>query len=229
MRILIIDDNVEACDTMSVFLNAEGFQVSVAHTGADGLQTMRRVKPDLVILDILLPGMDGREVGQRIRSASDVPILMMSAFAQQAEDVVQGLALGGDDYIFKPIDFDILKARVLALLRRSTGLNGHSRRRAYVDSYLVVDLDNEQVSVQGQHVSLSPLEYHLLEVLVINAGQAVPALEIIEELWPGADGDEHAGSLHTYVSRLRKIVEPNPQNPQYIVTEHGFGYRFIPQ
>ena len=229
MRVLIIDDEEDSQKLLTAFFQSEGFAVALARTSKEGLYNLKSFDPDLVVLDVRLPEMSGEEVCQRIRATSDVPIMMISAYARDNDDIIRGLNSGADDYLPKPLDYDLLKARVDALLRRSTKLEWRDDHPAYVDTHLVIDLNREQVRVGGQPTKLSPLEFRLLVLLVRNISQAVPSLEIVERLWPTAPPDEYIGYVHTYVKRLRDIIEPNPKKPVYIITEHGLGYRFVPQ
>lgn len=229
MRIILIDDDTDTHDFLVPYLEAEGFNVHSAYTGYTGLQLVKRNDPDLVILDVRLPQTDGWVICQRIRSFSSVPILMISAIAQRDEDIVYGLNIGADDYLTKPIRPRVLGARVSALLRRNSYVNRRNHRHAYIDYHLMIDLDRQQLRVQGERLSLSALEYRLLELLVRNADYPVPTLEIIEELWSETVGDDYARYVRIYIKRLREMIEPDPRNPRYIVTEHGFGYSFSPQ
>src|SRR5574341_331580 len=229
MRILIIDDDSEGTEYVSTFLRLEGFTVHTATYGDDGLKLFRSLAPDLVILDILLPDIDGHALCRQIRSITDVPILIFSGYAVDVQDQIRGLDCGADDYLTKPVDFDLLKAHITALLRRSTQVNGCPNPQNYADGYLAVDIDNQQVRINGQHISLSGLDYQLLELLVCNADQTVPTLEIVESLWPGQIHDDDTAELRTYIKRLREKIEPDPTHPRYIVNEHGLGYRFVRQ
>lgn len=229
MKVLIIDDEEDSLYLLASFFESEGYEVQEASTSREGLKMLQQSEPDLVILDVRLPHLSGREVCQLIRTFSDVPIVMVSAYDRSNEDIIRGLNVGADDYLPKPIDFDLLKARVTSLLRRSTRTTWRESRPAYIDPFLIVDLYRQQVQIEGQPVSLSPLEYRLLALLVRNANQTVPSLEIVETLWPRADPDEYTGYVHTYVKRLRKIIEPDQQNPRYIITDHGLGYHFESQ
>jgi DNA-binding response OmpR family regulator len=229
MRIVLVDDDADTHEVLTTYLESEGFDVLSAYTGPEGIYLVREHDPDLVILDIELPYMDGWDVCQRIRSFSGVPILMITAVAREDTDIVRGLDIGADDYLLKPIRLEVLKARVRALLRRSTNFDRLDKRRSYVDTRLVVDLDREQVQVEGQRISLSFLEYRLLRILVINIDRAVPMLEIVGELWSENVDDGYARYVRIYIQRLRSLIEPDPHNPRYIVTEHGFGYRFSSQ
>ncbi len=229
MRILIIDDDPDTCHLLDTVLGADGYEVRATHTSEEGVQLLHRVPPDLVFLDIMLPDIDGWESCRLIRTFSDVPILMISAFARTADDMVRGLECGADDYLPKPLDFNLLRAKVRALLRRSTQTEWRGEHPAYVDPHLTVDLHRQQLYVQGNPVHLSPLEWQLLELLVLNINQTVPTLELAQELWPGLADESAMGYVRTYVKRLRSVIEPNPQDPSYIQCDYGLGYYFESQ
>ena len=219
MDIVVIDDDPDTQDILSLYLKSEGFHLFPALTGLEGLQLVKQHDPDLVILDVLLPQMDGWETCKNLRSFSSVPILMISAAHKDDEDVVRGLNAGADDYISKPIKPSLLKARVNALLRRSNHVEPTPGRSVYIDTHLRVDTHRQQVFVQGNRLSLSSLEYRLLEILVVNAPTAIPMVEIVEELWSEEVDNSYAQYVRIYIGRLRKHIEPNPQKPRYIITE----------
>lgn len=229
MHILIIDDDEDLHFFLTVYLESEGFTVYSAHIGGRGIRIVERRDLDLVILDILLPDMKGWEVCRQIRTLSSAPVIMVSAIAQENKDIVHGLTVGADDYITKPLHLEVLLARIQALLRRSTNLNWYQSRPSYTDHHLVVELYHRQVQVNGQSILLPPLEPQLLEILVRNINQTVTTLEIVEELWSGADTDNLIDHVYVYIGRLRKKIEPNPHDPCYIVTEYGVGYCFRSQ
>lgn len=229
MNILIIDDDLAGVEYLSTFLHLEGFTVLTAAAGSDGLELIQRQTPDVMILDVLLPGEDGWDICRQIRCLSDVPILMLTCYATETRHQIQGLGCGADDYMLKPVDFDLLKARIEALLRRTTASKGYVTPIGYSDDYLTVDVVNRQVRIKGEHISLSYLEYLLLEMLVRNSDQTVSGSKIIERLWPGQIYLNGQASLRTYIKRLRQLIEPDPKKPRYIVNEHGLGYRFVTQ
>ena len=229
MDIILIDDEPDTHQVLGLYLESHGFKVHSAYSGADGLTLMNQHHPDLVILDVLLPQLPGWEVCERIRAFSDVPIMMISALADQEEDVIHGLDVGADDYLSKPLRLGVLRARINALLRRSALPPRRQRRRSYVDAHLMINLDREEVYVCGERVQPSALEYRLLSALVESAGYAVPTAELVEELWSETMYEDYARYVRIYVGRLREIIEPDPRNPRYIVTEYGFGYRFVPR
>lgn len=227
MNILIIDDDSEGVEYLSTFLRLEGFTVQSTPYGIEGLKLIQTLPPDLIILDILLGELDGRQLCCQIRRFSEVPIMMLTAYGTDAKDEIQALGYGADDYLLKPIDFELLKARITTVLRRTTKATGFCSLVKYSDGYLTVDMNTQQVWVNNQYVCLSYLEYMLLEILIHHANQTLPALEIIEQLWPGQIHQDNTAGLRTYIKRLRKLIEPDPSKPQYIVNEYGLGYRFI--
>ncbi len=227
--ILIIDDDPDTHDFLTPCLEAEGFDVHSAHSGTAGLEMLHQHDLDLVLVDIRLPQIDGWEVCRRIRAFSSIPMVIISAVAQDDDDVVRGLSIGADDYLTKPLRPNVLTARVRALLRRSADVRWRDERKVYVDPHLTVDLHRSQVHVEGQRAALTRLEYLLLETLVVHAGQIVPLLDIVEELWSDEIDIEYARYVRIYIKRLRSIIEPNPSDPKYIITHRGLGYSFQPQ
>ncbi len=229
MRVAIIEDDPDTQEYITIFLESEGYEVFASVTGAEGIEQIKRHDPDVVMLDIQLPGMNGWDVCQQIRSFTNVPILIISSVAQEEEDIIRGLGLGADDYLLKPIRPTILKARLTALLRRSVDVSWRKGRVAYVDERLTIDLHREEVVVDGQRVTLSFLDYQLLSLLARNINHVVSSLDIIETLWSETGQEDYAQYVRIYIGRLRKIIEPDPSNPRYILTERGIGYRFVSQ
>ncbi len=228
MRIVLIDDDSDTHEFLIPFLKAHGFDTYSAYSGGEGLDLIRRYDPDLIILDIQLPEIDGWEICQRIRYQSNLPILMISAVAQEDEDVIRGLSLGADDYLLKPLRLNVFEARLKALLRRSMETTWRNDRQAYIDDHLMISLHRKQVSVNGRPVSLSSLEYLVLAMLVRNKGFVVSTLDLVDELWAESVNDDYARYIRVYIKRLRDIIEPDPQNPEYLINEHGVGYKFVP-
>lgn len=229
MHIVIIDDDEDTQEILKLYLEPAGFQIHSAFKGIDGIRLTQLLEPDGVIVDIQLPDMPGWGICRDIRRFSNVPILIISAVAQDDTDIIRGLNLGADDYLLKPFKPQVLKARLEAVLRRSSETAWRSGRYMYIDPYLKVDLYREEVFAGGARVLMSYLEYRLLELLVIHAGQPVPMLEIIESLWGGQAGEEYAQCVRIYIGRLRKHINPPDESHQYIITEHGFGYCFDPR
>ncbi|NJN95055.1 MAG: response regulator transcription factor [Anaerolineales bacterium] len=230
--LLLIEDDVTLCEALRFMLTKKGFQVEVANNAITGLQKAYAVKPDAIILDIMLPDMDGWQTCARFREMSDVPIIMLTALGSE-ENVVKGLNLGADDYIIKPVTAEELSARVRALLRRvtrsngpgSNGPTGNSRGPIFTYENLVIDFDKHEVTVDTKRVDLSPTEFRLLSVLVRHKGRMLPHEFLLTEVW----GPEYVGEidyLRLYISYLRRKVEKDPSKPSLIHNEWGVGYRF---
>lgn len=227
MKILIVDDEQNIREQLSKRLRREGFTVFTSANGLEGLRQFHIERPDLVVLDIVMPEMDGLTVCQRIREVAETPIMMLSANAITEEDVVRGLTAGADEYLEKPVGMDAFVARVRALLRRAAMVSPEDEK-SYADGHLMIDLKRRQVFVRGVKEHLTPTEFKLLAVLLENAGRVVSQRELLEQVW----GQEYAEDLYyprVYISQLRRKIEPDPANPTYILTEHRVGYRFEKQ
>ncbi len=223
-KLLIIDDDEQLVEAMCLYLTKAGYEVSTASNGRDGLQTMYLDRPDLIVLDIMMPEMDGWEVCGRVRDVSNVPVIMLTARGQEA-DRVKGLKIGADDYVIKPFSLKELDARIQAVLRRAAWPPPTESPVTYSDDYLTVNLAERRVVVQGEPLALTPTEYRLLAYLVQNAGLVLTYRQLLERVW----GWEYVGDVdyvRVYIWRLRKKIERNPGEPKYIRTEHGVGYRF---
>jgi two-component system KDP operon response regulator KdpE len=225
--LLLIDDDVSLCETVRLMLAKRGYRVEIAHNAILGLQKAYAVKPDIVILDVMLPDMDGWQTCRRLREMSDVPIIMLSALGAK-EDIIRGLNLGADDYIVKPVTTGELIARIRASLRRTSRSSvGASNGRQPVFSYenLVIDLDKHKVTLDDKRVYLSPTEFRLLSVLSRYKGRVLRHEFLLNEVW----GPEYVGEvnyLRIYISYLRRKVEKDPSKPRLIHNEWGVGYRF---
>jgi DNA-binding response OmpR family regulator len=225
-KLLLVDDDVSLCETLRLMFTKQNFQVEVAHNGIAGLQKAYSLKPDVVILDIMMPELDGWQTCLRMREMSDVPILMLTAL-DSAENVIQGLNMGADDYVVKPVAFEELAARIRALLRRGYGssLNGSNRREPILTyDNLVIDFAKHEVTLDGEQVNLSPTEYRLLSVLMRHQGRVLPHEFLLTEVW-GPDYVDELDYLRLYVNYLRRKVEKNPKKPSLIHSEWGVGYR----
>lgn len=223
-KILVIDDDYHICHIIETALRQEGAEVLLAQCGRDGLEIFHQEKLDLIILDILMPEMDGWEVGRRIRAESDVPIIMLTALRDE-DDIVRGLDFGAIDYVTKPFSIKVLLARVRAALRQASLTAEAPATMIYRDDYLEIDLDKRRITVEGEPVKLSATEYNLLSYLLQNKGKVLTFDEILSDVW----GEEHRGSadyVRVYIWHLRKKLEKNHKVPQYIHTEYGVGYRF---
>ncbi len=226
-KVLIVDDEAAIRDALGRKLRREGFGVTLAANGLEGLRAFHAERPDLVILDIIMPEMSGLTVCQRIREVAETPIMMLSAQAVTEEDIIEGLSAGADEYLVKPIRLNEFVARVQALLRRSQ-MTSPEAETGYNDGYLSIDLQRRHVHVSGQKIHLTPTEFKLLVVLLENAGRVVPQRELLEQVW----GPEYIDDVYyprVYISQLRRKIERDPANPIYILTEHRVGYRFEKQ
>jgi two-component system KDP operon response regulator KdpE len=223
-RILVVDDEPETLKYVSVNLRARGYDVRTAEDGRSALVEFESSIVDLVILDIMMPGIDGFQVCQTVRRSSEVPIIMLSARGQE-KDIVRALDLGADDYLTKPFGVEELLARVRAAMRRSpkTGMTSHP---PLVMEGLEIDFDARRVLVKGLEVKLTPTEYDLLAHLGINAGRVLTHRSLLQAVWGPEYGDE-TEYLWAYIRRLRRKIEPDPGNPRYIHTLPGVGYSFV--
>ena len=227
IKVLIVEDDAEMLRLLELDLKRHNYEVHTATDGLEGLRMFHELRPDLVVLDVALPGMDGMTVCQRIRELSSVPILIMTAHAVTEEEMAEGLNLGADEYMIKPLRNLELHARINALLRRAQ-LSGERNNLSsrYADDYLVVDLDARRVLVDGQEVRLTPTEFKLLATFIRNKGKVLTFQQLLEQVW----GYEYSTEHHyprIYVSHLRRKIEPDPKNPTYIQNEYGVGYRFV--
>ncbi len=221
-KILVIDDDRTLLGLLRQSLEKAGYRFIGVTNGIDGLQSVYKDQPDLVILDVMLPRMDGWETCLRIREVSQVPIIMLTAKEEEA-DKVKGFESGADDYVTKPFSFAELTARVGAVLHRSRRGKPAEVPRVYIFDELVVDVDHKEVSARGQPVDLTPTEFELLVCLAENAGRTVTHEQLLARVW----GDEYVdtGYVKRYIWHLRRKIERDPSNPEYIITERGFGYR----
>lgn len=223
-KILIIDDEEATVQLMSILLEKRNFETIKAYRAEEGLRKAYRHQPDLVLLDIMMPDMDGWEVCKRLREMSDVPIIFLTA-RSDVKDVVKGLEMGADDYVVKPYDNDELIARVRAHLRRSPRPN-LSEELVFNDGDFRINFMNREVWVRNDLKHLTPKEFNLLAVLIRNAGRVVSRNELVTQAW-GAEYNDAIDSLKLYIHYLRQKLETNPQQPEYIVTSRGVGYRFV--
>jgi two-component system, OmpR family, KDP operon response regulator KdpE len=223
-KILVIDDEETTVQLISMLLERRGFEVVKAFSAEDGLRKAYRHQPDLVLLDVMMPDMDGFEVCRRLRDMSDMPIIFLTA-RDETQDVVRGLEIGADDYVPKPYDNDELIARVRAHLRRAPKQN-ISEELSFNGGEFRINFMNREVRVRNDLKHLTPKEFSLLGVLVRNAGRVVPRQELVTEAWGEEYGDA-IDSLKLYVHYLRQKVEVDPERPDYILTSRGVGYRFV--
>ncbi|MEP6462821.1 MAG: response regulator transcription factor [Frankiaceae bacterium] len=224
-RVLVIEDEETFSETLQYMLSREGFDVSVAATGPAGLEEFERSGADLVLLDVMLPGLPGTEVCRQLRNRSDVPVIMLTAKDSEVDKVV-GLELGADDYVTKPFSGRELVARIRAVLRRRTD-NAELLPAAIEAGPVRIDIDRHVVTVSGKNITLPLKEFELLELLVRNAGRVLTRSQIIDRVW-GSDYVGDTKTLDVHVKRLRGKVEPDPTIPQHLVTIRGLGYKFEP-
>jgi DNA-binding response OmpR family regulator len=222
-KLVLIDDDVSLCETLRFMLTKEDYQVEVAHDGVSGLQIVYALDPDAVILDIMMPKMDGWQTCRRLREMSDVPILMLTA-VDAGEQLVEGLNMGADDYVVKPVSFDILIARIRALLRRGSRSGGNGRASILTYEDLMIDMDKREVTLDNKRVDLSPTEFRLLAVLLRHKGRVLPHEYLLTEVW-GPEYVSEIDYLRLYIRYLRRKVEKNPAKPSLIFSEWGVGYR----
>lgn len=220
-RILAVDDDPAIRYLMSSYLKDKGYEPIVAGDGKEALRLLNENDPELVILDVKMPGIDGFEVCRLIREYSSVPIIMLTAMGRD-EDILHGLESGADDYVIKPFNVDILLARVQSVLRRSN-LWDTCNQAKYNYEGLIIDFTGHSVSVNGEEINTTATEYRLLCYLAVNAGRIVTSDQILENVW----GEEYVGEhnmLQVHITRLRHKLQDNPKNPKYILTKPGIGY-----
>ena len=224
--ILVAEDQVTLRTSISRNLRARGFEVIEAANGMEALSLWDAEQPQLLILDVMMPRMDGLEVCRRVRERSTVPIIVLTAMDAES-DKVAAFDLGADDYLCKPFSVEELLARVRAVLRRADwyAQPPASEVRRYGD--LTIDIDGHTVSRRDQLIQLTPTEFALLAQLVTNANKAVPHLTLLQRVWGSEYGSE-AEYLRVYIGRLRRKLEADPSNPRHLLTEPGIGYRFVP-
>jgi len=223
-RILVADDEPRMIGFIRMNLELEGHQVIEAHNGVEALEAVRTKLPDIVLLDVMMPELDGFETLRMLREFSQIPVIMLTAKGEE-NDIVYGLELGADDYMTKPFGVRELTSRIKAVLKR---IDTPSTDEAIlsVDEHLQVDFNRREVIVDGEHVKLRPTEYRLLYHLIENAGWTVPHDQILAKVW-GYEYRDEAHYVRLYVNYLREKIEKDPSNPYYILTERGVGYRFI--
>ncbi len=224
-RILVVDDEERMVRFIRLNLEHDGFQVIEAFNGTQAINKVRSNMPDLVLLDVMLPDIDGFEVLRIIREVSSTPVIMLTAKGEE-DDRVRGLELGADDYITKPFSPRELVSRVRAVLRRTESTGSSIHGLIEVDDRLKLDFDRHEVWVAGQLVKLRPTEYRLLYHLVQNAGWVISHDQLLTKVW-GYEYRDEPHYVRLYINYLRKKLEEDPANPKYILTERGIGYRFV--
>lgn len=223
--ILVVDDEERMARFIHLNLDHDGFQVIEAYNGAGAIQALRDSMPDVVILDVMLPDLDGFEVLRMIREVSSVPVIMLTAKGEE-EDRVRGLELGADDYVTKPFSPRELVSRVRAVLRRTEGFGTSAHEVLEIDERLKIDLGRREIWVDDQLIKLRPTEYRLLYHLVQNAGWVQTYDQLLAKVW-GYEYRDEPHYVRLYINYLRQKLEKDPSNPKYILTERGVGYRFL--
>lgn len=223
-RILIVDDERHIVQVVRMNLEMERYQVITASSGTEALERVRQDLPDLVLLDVGMPELDGFETLRLLREVSDVPVIMLTVRSDE-DDIIRGLELGADDYITKPFRARELSSRIRTVLRRTRGPAPPESAILRIDDYLSVDYNRREVIVEGKPIKLRPTEFRLLYHLIENAGWVVPHETLLAKVW-GYEYREEVHYLRLYVTYLRQKIEPDPSKPRYILTERGVGYRF---
>jgi two-component system KDP operon response regulator KdpE len=224
-KILIVDDEERMIRFIRLNLEHDGFVVAEAFNGKQALQRLRDSTPDLILLDVMMPDLDGFEVLEMIREISSVPVIMLTAKGEE-DDRVHGLEKGADDYITKPFSPRELVSRVKAVLRRTEGPSGGMHGLIEIDERLKIDFDRREIWLEGKIVKLRPTEYRLLYHLVQNAGWVTSHDQLLAKVW-GYEYRDEPHYVRLYINYLRQKLEKDPANPKYILTERGVGYRFV--
>ena len=222
-KILVVDDDANICELLRLYLTKEGYQVTVANDGEEGLEKFNAVKPDMVLLDVMMPRMDGLEVCRRIRKAGNTPVMMLTAKGE-IEDRIIGLELGADDYLIKPFSPRELVARVRALFRRA-----HQADEPAVEVLdfgdLVIDISGHKILVEDKEVDLTASEFKLLTTLARHPGRVYNRMELVEKVL-GYDFEGYERTIDSHVKNLRAKLGDDPKKPKWLYTVHGVGYRF---
>lgn len=223
-KVLHIDDDNDLLELSSYIFKSAGTQVITAHDGSEGIGKLLIHRPNLILLDIMMPGINGFEVCQKIRELTNTPVIILTALDHE-QNMVHALELGADDFLLKPFTAQSLLARVSALLRRSRYRSGDPSVFSYNDGHLAIDSERHQILIDGKLVKSGPTEFRLLVYLEKNAGKALTYDQLLTNVW----GEEYRGNVdvvHVYISTLRSKIEENTKHPRYIQSVHGVGYVF---
>jgi len=221
-RILVVDDEPQIRRSLEVNLAGKGYAVFTADGADQALQLLSNRSPDVIIMDLVMPGVDGIELTRRIRAQSSVPIIVLSAIGSEQKKV-EALELGADDYVTKPFSMEEVFARIKSVLRRAAG--ARSSEPIWTSGDLAVNFDRREVRLKGEEVRLTPTEYDLLKYMIANAGKVLTQKMLLTAVWGPAYGDQ-AQYLRVFIGQLRKKLETNPASPRFILTDLGVGYRF---
>jgi DNA-binding response OmpR family regulator len=223
VKVLLIDDEPAIFEPLSALMAQSGYLLYYASNGHEGIKQFDQIKPDIILLDINMPGMNGMEVCEHIRKKSSVPVIMLSARSEEM-DILHGFHVGVDDYLTKPFSFAILQARIKAVLAR-TKFASQPQPETFISEELAINFERKHVTVGGSSVNLTPTEYRLLEVLSKHAHRTIPVSQLLRDVW----GQHYEGEpqyVKQFVWSLRKKIEDNPYEPKHLTTQRGFGYRF---
>lgn len=223
-KILIIEDDKKIVNFISMALRAKGYNIIAAYNGNEGILSFCTENPDIVLLDLGLPDMDGMQIIGQIREVSEIPIIVVSA-REQDQDKIHALDMGANDYVTKPFSMGELLARVRVMERLLEKDSSHLPEKIYKNGYLTVDIEKHKILVDDTEIHLTPIEYNLLVLLIYNRGKVVTHSQISKEVWGyGETGDSK--SIRVFMASLRRKIEKDPSNPKFILTEIGVGYRF---
>lgn len=226
-KILVVDDEPIQIRLVEQVLSNNGYEVLKANNGQEALRIIFEQRPDLVLLDVVMPGIDGWQTCSRIREFTDIPIIMLTGKRHAEDDVVRGLDYGADDYLNKPLGNRELVARVRAALRRAARPSylNKNKKTLFTNNYLTIDVTERRVTVNGERLKLTPREFRLLALLVENADRVLSHQQVLENVW-GWEYIDDVDYVRIYISHLRQKIEPDPSQPKYILTEPGVGYYF---
>ncbi len=226
-KILVIDDDIALTKTLEQILQSEQYYPIVAHTAEDGLRLALHEKPDLILLDVMIPAMGGWEMCRRLRQKSNVPVIFLTALGT-SNDVVHGLEIGADDYIIKPFEPPVILARIKAQIRRVNVNTDSPTQLSFGEGMIEIDLAGRTVSSEEKPIDLTRREFDLLATLAKNAGHVIPTAELAIQAW-GPEYSTSSENIKPYIHYLRKKIEADPTSPYWIQTVRGIGYRFSPE
>ena len=226
-KILVVDDEPAQLRLAEQVLKSNGYQVILANSGQESLRMIVDQKPDLVILDVMMPGIDGWQTCSCVRELTDIPIIMLTGKRTSEDDIVRGLECGADEYLAKPLGNREFLARVRSALRRAEQPSylEKKEKKVYSDDYLAIDVEDRKVEVNGERLKLTPREFRLLALLIENADHVLSHQQVLENVW-GWEYIDDVDYVRIYISHLRQKIEPDTSQPKYILTEPGVGYSF---